>query len=45
MPKWNPTVLKVKTLLVVDDDTEISYNVAAEGAGGMVSSRSVSQLF
>ncbi|XP_067938351.1 stAR-related lipid transfer protein 3-like isoform X2 [Watersipora subatra] len=39
MPKWNPTVLEVRRLEEVDDSTEVSYNIAAEGAGGMVSSR------
>jgi len=39
IPKWNPTVLEVRTLETVDDNTEITYNIAAEGAAGMVSSR------
>lgn len=39
MPQWNPTILEVRTLEQVDDNTDISYNIAAEGAGGMVSSR------
>ena len=39
MPQWNPTVLEVKTLEHVDDNTDICYNIAAEGAGGMVSCR------
>ena len=39
LPKWNPTVLEVRQLQPIDDSTEISYNIAAEGAGGMVSSR------
>lgn len=39
LPKWNPTVLKVQRLQLLDDNTELCYNVAAEGAGGMVTSR------
>ena len=39
IPSWNPTVLEVRTLEMVDDNTEVTYNIAAEGAGGMVSSR------
>lgn len=33
-PSWNPTLLESKTLLVVDEKTDISYNIAAEAAGG-----------
>ncbi|XP_053408877.1 steroidogenic acute regulatory protein-like isoform X1 [Mercenaria mercenaria] len=38
-PKWNPTILESRPLQVVDDCTEITYNIAAEGAGGLVSAR------
>lgn len=38
-PSWNPTLLESKTLLVVDEKTDISYNIAAEAAGGLVSAR------
>ena len=44
IPSWNPTVLEVRTLEMVDDNTEVTYNIAAEGAGGMVSSRWVKVL-
>ncbi|KAL4229112.1 StAR-related lipid transfer protein 3 [Mactra antiquata] len=38
-PKWNPTILESRALQVVDDCTEITYNIAAEGGGGLVSAR------
>ncbi|KAL5010303.1 hypothetical protein ScPMuIL_012608 [Solemya velum] len=38
-PDWNPTILECRTLETLDDHSEISYNVAAEAAGGLVSSR------
>jgi hypothetical protein len=38
-PKWNPTIAECKTLQIIDDTTDIMYNVAAESAGGVVSSR------
>ncbi|XP_061175306.1 stAR-related lipid transfer protein 3-like isoform X3 [Saccostrea echinata] len=38
-PSWNPTLLEARTLQVVDDRTDISYNIAAEAAGGLVSAR------
>ncbi|XP_055996174.1 steroidogenic acute regulatory protein-like isoform X8 [Ostrea edulis] len=38
-PSWNPTLLEAKTLLVVDEKTDLSYNIAAEAAGGLVSAR------
>ncbi|XP_078334743.1 stAR-related lipid transfer protein 3-like isoform X2 [Crassostrea virginica] len=38
-PTWNPTLLESKTLQVVDEKTDISYNIAAEAAGGLVSAR------
>jgi hypothetical protein len=39
IPRWNPTVLEMTTLESVDENTEISYNVAAAGARGTVASR------
>ncbi|CAM1300287.1 STARD3 (predicted) [Pycnogonum litorale] len=39
IPKWNPTVLYCKILQKIDSHTDISYNVAAEGAGGLVAAR------
>ncbi|ELU15384.1 hypothetical protein CAPTEDRAFT_174334 [Capitella teleta] len=38
-PKWNPTVLGSKLLQVINETTDISYQIAAEGAGGLVASR------
>ncbi|KAG1671581.1 StAR-related lipid transfer protein 3 [Nymphon striatum] len=38
-PKWNPTLLYCKVLQKMDSHTDISYNVAAEGAGGLVAAR------
>ncbi|XP_065839190.1 uncharacterized protein [Oscarella lobularis] len=38
-PSWNSTVLKSESLYKIDDHSDISYNVAAEAAGGIVSSR------
>lgn len=38
-PSWNPTLIECRTLQVVDENTDISYNVAASAAGGLVSSR------
>ncbi|XP_052804044.1 steroidogenic acute regulatory protein-like isoform X3 [Mya arenaria] len=38
-PEWNPTILESRTLVVVDDTTEIMYNIANEAAGGLISAR------
>jgi len=38
-PKWSPTVLEMKILQVIDEHTDIIYHVAADAAGGIVSSR------
>lgn len=38
-PKWNPTILESRTLIVVDDNTEVMYNISAESAGGLISAR------
>ncbi|XP_069120420.1 stAR-related lipid transfer protein 3-like isoform X6 [Argopecten irradians] len=38
-PQWNPTLVECRTLETIDDNTEISYNIAAEAAGGLVTSR------
>ena len=39
MTVWNPTVEEVKVLRVISRNTDISYTVAAEAVGGLVSSR------
>ncbi|XP_046570386.1 stAR-related lipid transfer protein 3-like isoform X2 [Haliotis rubra] len=38
-PDWNPTVIECRTLQVINDNTDVSYNVAAEGGGGLITSR------
>jgi len=38
-PKWNPMVTDIQTLQVVDECTDVSYNVTADAAGGLVASR------
>jgi hypothetical protein len=38
-PAWNPTLLECRTLQVVDDSTDINYNITADSYGGLVSSR------
>ncbi|KAG8227548.1 hypothetical protein J437_LFUL000648 [Ladona fulva] len=39
VPSWNPTILESHRIQTVDDHTDISYIVTAEGGGGLVSSR------
>jgi len=39
VPTWNPTLIECRSLKVIDDKASISYQVAAEGGGGIVSSR------
>nr|CAD7265058.1 unnamed protein product [Timema shepardi] len=39
VPSWNPTLKESRIIQVIDGHTDISYQVAAEGAGGIVSSR------
>ena len=39
LPKWNPTLLECRALQIIDENTDICYSVAAEAAGGLVSSR------
>lgn len=39
MPSWNPTLLLVKIIEILDNQTAVVYNVAAPAAGGLVSSR------
>ncbi|XP_046403109.1 steroidogenic acute regulatory protein-like [Ischnura elegans] len=39
VPNWNPTLIESYRIQVVDDHTDISYQVTAEGGGGIVSSR------
>ncbi|ESO84493.1 hypothetical protein LOTGIDRAFT_132177, partial [Lottia gigantea] len=38
-PDWNPTILENRILCIVDDNTDVCYSVAAEGGGGLISSR------
>lgn len=38
-PRWNPTVIESRSLQSIDDTTEVTYNIAAEAAGGLVSAR------
>ncbi|KDR22110.1 steroidogenic acute regulatory protein-like isoform X2 [Zootermopsis nevadensis] len=38
-PEWNPTILETRTVQVIDDHTDINYQVAREVGGGIVSSR------
>jgi len=38
-PKWNPTVTECRTIHVVDENTDINYNITADAYGGIVSSR------
>jgi len=38
-PAWNTTVLECRVLHIIDNNTDILYSVAAESAGGVVSSR------
>lgn len=39
VPSWNPTLLQCRTLKAINEKVSVSYQVAAEGAGGIVSSR------
>ncbi|XP_071442814.1 steroidogenic acute regulatory protein-like isoform X2 [Hetaerina americana] len=39
VPNWNPTLIESYRIQAVDDHTDISYQVTAEGGGGIVSSR------
>ncbi|XP_067003688.2 steroidogenic acute regulatory protein-like isoform X2 [Anabrus simplex] len=39
LPSWNPTILKCKRVEVIDDQTDIIYQVTAEAGGGIVASR------
>jgi len=39
VPSWNPTLLQCRILKDINDKVSISYQVAAEGGGGIVSSR------
>lgn len=39
VPSWNPTLLQCRILKGINDKVSISYQVAAEGGGGIVSSR------
>jgi len=39
MPRWNPTVVDCKILQHIDEFTDVTYQVAAEAGGGLVSTR------
>jgi len=39
VPSWNPTLQQCRILKVINDKVSVSYQVAAEGGGGIVSSR------
>ncbi|XP_049782967.1 steroidogenic acute regulatory protein-like [Schistocerca cancellata] len=38
-PSWNPTVLQSHRVQVIDERTDVIYQVVADGAGGVFSSR------
>jgi len=39
VPSWNPTLDECKTIQPIDSHCDVSYQVAAEAAGGVVSTR------
>lgn len=39
MPSWNPTVIESERLEIIDNQTDITYQVSAAGGGGVVTSR------
>ncbi|KAK9886631.1 hypothetical protein WA026_017554 [Henosepilachna vigintioctopunctata] len=39
IPKWNSAILEAQRLQIIDDHTDIIYQLSASGAGGLVSSR------
>jgi len=39
LPNWNPTVTECRIIQPIDEHTDVSYQVAAEAAGGVVSVR------
>ncbi|XP_044746213.1 steroidogenic acute regulatory protein-like isoform X2 [Coccinella septempunctata] len=39
IPNWNPALLEAQRIQIIDDQTDIIYQLAAAGAGGLVSSR------
>lgn len=39
IPNWNPALLKAQRIQIIDDHTDIIYQLAAAGGGGLVSSR------
>ncbi|CAB3380027.1 Hypothetical predicted protein [Cloeon dipterum] len=39
MPAWNPTIIQSRRLQVLDEHTDVVYQVSAEGGGGVVASR------
>ena len=38
-PAWNPQLAECKTVQAVDSHTDVSYQVSAEAAGGVISTR------
>lgn len=39
MPAWNPTIVQSRRLQVLDEHTDILYQISAESGGGVVTSR------
>lgn len=39
LAKWNPTILESHKVQVIDEHTDISYQIGAPGASGLVTSR------
>lgn len=39
MPEWNPALMESYRVQVIDEHTDISYQISANGARGAVSSR------
>lgn len=39
MPNWNPAVLNSHRVKIIDEYTDITYQVSANAGGGMISSR------
>jgi hypothetical protein len=39
LPQWNSTLLESHKVQVIDEHTDISYQIGADGAAGVVSSR------
>lgn len=39
IPNWNSALLEAQRVQIIDEQTDIIYQLAAPGAGGLVSSR------